>query len=132
MIKLFSISFSFVILIQSIGLCFSDFTQIDELIEHAQFHSKEYGDNFFTFIAKHYGQSKAEHNKVHEEEKEDHEQLPFQHHSHMASINAFVLNHTKNDFKTPEVLEFRTHNFFYQEPSSSFNQEGLFQPPRQL
>lgn len=109
----------------------SDISQIDEFIEHAQFHSEQYGDNVFVFISKHYGELKKDHNKEHQEEKEDHEQLPFQHQSHSSSITAFVLNTAKNDFRTPEFLEFRTHNFFYQEPISSLHLKGLFQPPRQ-
>ncbi|MFD1063128.1 hypothetical protein ACFQ1Q_07705 [Winogradskyella litorisediminis] len=131
MSRLFSISLSFVILIQSFGIGLADLTQIDEFIEHAQFHSEQYGDNVFVFISKHYGELKAEHNKEHQEEKEDHEQLPFQHQTHISSITACVLDSKKDEFKTPEFSEFRTHNFYYKEPSSSLHLEGLFQPPRQ-
>jgi hypothetical protein len=117
---------------QSFGLSFiSDIAQIDEFVEHAEFHNEQYGDNIAVFIAKHYGELKTAHNKEHEEEKKDHEELPFQHQSHIFSSTAFVMNTTKDEFKTPEYLEFRTHNFFYQEPSSSLHLEGLFQPPRQ-
>lgn len=131
MSRLFSISLSFVILIQSFGFSFGDIAQIDEFIEHAKFHNEQYGDNVLVFISKHYGDLKAEHNKEHQEEKEDHEQLPFQHQTHTSSITAFVLNSTRDEFKLQEFSEFRTHNFFYQEPSSSLHLEGLFQPPRQ-
>ncbi len=65
-------------MIQSFGLCFDDMVQIDEFIEHAQFHSEAYGDNVIVFISKHYGELKADHEKDHQEEKEDHEKLPFQ------------------------------------------------------
>lgn len=116
---------------QSFGFSFGAIAQIDEFIEHAQFHSEQYGDNVFVFISKHYGELKVQHNKDHQEEKEDHEQLPFQHQTHISSITAFVLNSTKDEFKTLEFSEFRTHNFFYQETSSSLHLEGLFQPPRQ-
>jgi len=131
LIKLFSISLSFVILIQSFGIGLADLTQIDEFIEHAQFHSEQYGDNVLVFISKHYGELKAEHNKEHQEEKEDHEQLPFQQHSHISSIIAsFVVTTYKEEIKTAEFSEFKAHHFYYQEPSSSLHLEGLFQPPR--
>ena len=92
MSKLFSISLSLVILIQSLGISIADIAQIDEFIEHAQFHSEQHGDNVLVFISKHYGELKASHEKEHQEEKEDHEQLPFQHQSHISLIPAFVLN----------------------------------------
>ena len=98
----------------------SDISQIDEFIEHAQFHSEQYGDNVFVFISKHYG-----------ELKKDHEQLPFQHQSSISTVIAFIFNSPKEDFKIAEFSEFRTHNFFYQEPTSSLHSKGLFQPPRQ-
>ncbi|GHC50691.1 hypothetical protein [Ulvibacter litoralis] len=131
MVKLFSISFSFLILLQSIGLSFADIARIDELVEHAQYHNEQFGDNIAVFLAKHYGELKAEHHKEHHEEKEDHEQLPFQHQTNVSSMASFVLNCAKNEFKTPDFSESRTHNFFYQEPSSSLHLKGLFQPPRQ-
>jgi len=130
MSKLFSIALSLIIMIQSFGLCFDDMVQIDEFIEHAQFHSEAYGDNVIVFISKHYGELKADHEKEHQEEKEDHEKLPFQHQSHMSLISAVVLNTSKVEFKTLEFSEYNTHNFYYQAPSSSLHLEGLFQPPR--
>ncbi len=116
---------------QSFGLNFGDLSQIDKFIEHAQFHSEQYGDNVFVFISKHYGKLKKEHNKEHQEEKEDHEQLPFQHHSSISSVIAFFVNSSNEEFKKAEVSELRAHNFFYQETISSIHLKGLFQPPRQ-
>ena len=130
MFKLFSIALSLIVLIQSSGICFDDMVQIDEFIEHAQFHSEQYGDNVIVFISKHYGELKADHDKEHQEEKEDHEKLPFQHQSHMSSIMAFTLNTQKEDFIALEFPEFNTHNFYYQAPSSLLHSEALFQPPR--
>jgi len=128
--KIVSISLSFVILLHSFGISLYDVSQIDEFIEHAQFHSEQYGDNVFVFISKHYGELKAAHDKEHQEEKENHEQLPFQHKSHICSITAFVLNSQKEDIKSIEISEYRSHNFFYQAPSSSLHSEGILQPPR--
>ena len=118
------------ILTQSFGIHVNDITQIDDFIEHAKFHSEQYGDNVFVFISKHYGQLKIDHEKEHEEENDDHEQLPFQHQSHFSSIVAFVPCTDKDEFKTPDFFKFKTNNFYYQAPASSIYLEGLFQPPQ--
>ena len=109
----------------------NDFIQLDEFIEHAQFHHQQYGDNFFVFVSKHYGELKSDHNKAHQEEKQDHEQLPFQHHRHISSIAVLSFG-TPNieDLSAPDFSDYKLHNFIYQESSSSLYLEGLFQPPR--
>lgn len=128
--KLFSILLSFVVLLQSLGMHMDDLVQIDEFIEHAQFHSEQYGDNVLVFISKHYGELKAAHNKEHQEEKQEHEQLPFQHHSHTISVMDFALNATFFEHTIVDVFEHRTFNFHYQAPFSSLHSEGILQPPR--
>jgi len=131
MTKLFSIATSLLILFQSFNVHIDDLVELDELIEHAQFHAEEYGDNFFIFVSKHYGELKAEHNKQHQEEKEQHEQLPFQNQCQSPSLYAFVLN---TPLETDSVLEigvYNSTNYFYQASYHSLAQEGLFQPPRQ-
>ncbi len=117
---------------QSLGISFNDIAQIDNFFEHVTIHNKKYGDSIIVFISKHYGELKADHQKEHQEEHEDHEHLPFSHSncSHVSSIPAFVLTTNKHELKIPEFSEFRLHNFFYQEPSSSLHEEGLLQPPR--
>ena len=130
--KLFSVSLSTVILIQSFGIGINNIAQIDEFIEHAQFHSTQYGDNVFIFISKHYGELKAVHNRDHQEEKEDHEQLPFQHQKHITSIIAFVLNSKNVELKILEFTELKKHSFYYQASISSLHLDGLLQPPRLL
>ncbi len=132
MLKLTSIAVSLLILIQSFNVHIDDIVELDELIEHAQFHAEEYGDNFFVFISKHYGELKAEHSKKHQEEQEDHEQLPFQHQGQTALFSAFVMNQTP-DYPLEIGLVFdRDSNYFYQASYHSLTQEGLFQPPRQV
>ncbi|MEK9613386.1 MAG: hypothetical protein VW080_05615 [Flavobacteriaceae bacterium] len=130
MIKLSSISLSLLILFQSSGIGLVDITQIDEFIEHARFHSKQYGDNVLVFVSKHYGALKTEHNEEHQEEKKDHEQLPFQQHSQSLSISVFVLTDKTDEFKPFELHSFKKHAFYYQEPSSHLYLEAFFHPPR--
>lgn len=128
--KLFSILLSCVILLQSFGMHIDDLVQIDEFIAHAQFHSEQYGDNVLVFISKHYGELKTAHDKEHQEEKEDHEQLPFQHQSHTTYVMDFNLNFKVPELSTLDVLEFRIFNFHYQAPLSTLHSEGILQPPR--
>ncbi len=130
MLKLISIAVSLLILTQSFNIHFSDIVELDEFIEHAQFHAEEHGDNFFVFISKHYGELKAEHSQKHQEEKEDHEQLPFQHQYQTASLSAFVLNNVPEYPTEPEIRACRSVNYFYQASYHSLTPEGLFQPPR--
>lgn len=132
MTRLISIALTCIILAQSSGISINDVLQIDEFIEHAQFHSDQYGDNVIVFISKHYGELKADHEKEHQEEKENHEQLPFNHNNctHISSVTAFVLNTFKEELKAPTFLESIETNFFYQAPTSSIHTSGLFQPPR--
>lgn len=131
MLKLTSISVSLLILVQSFNIHFSDIVELDELIEHAQFHAEEYGDNFLVFISKHYGELKAEHSKRHQEEREEHEQLPFQHQCQTALLSAFVLNQTPDYPLEIDLVVDLDSNYFYQVSYHSLAQEGLFQPPQQ-
>lgn len=130
--RLFSILLSSVILLQSFGLHVNDLVQIDEFIEHAQFHSEQYGDNVFVFISKHYGELKAAHDEEHQEEREEHEQLPFQHNSQTLTITDFTFNNTVLAMETMLFPAPRTFNFYYKAPSSSLHTDGILQPPRKV
>jgi len=132
MIKIVSIATSLLILVQSFNIHFDDIVELDELMEHAQFHAEEYGDNFIVFISKHYGELKAEHSKKHQEEQEDHEQLPFQHQCQTASLSVFVMNQAADFPLEIDLVDNLDSNFFYQASYHSLAQEGLLQPPRHV
>ena len=118
-------------LFQSLNIDMDDVIQLDELIEHSQFHKAEYGDNFFVFVSKHYGELKAEHDQKHQEEQEDHEGLPFSHHScsHHANTPYLATLLTISACKT-DPLVVRTNQFFYQLPAGTLFPSGIFQPPK--
>jgi len=130
MVKLVSIATSCLVLFQSFNICIGDIINLDGLIEHAQFHSEEYGDGFFIFISKHYGELKSEHTKKHQEEEKDHEELPFQQQTNTTVLSEFVLNEVL-DTSDLEFMVHRATNYFYQDSYSSFEEDGPFQPPRQ-
>jgi len=130
MIRLISIPLSLLILIQSFNISIGEIVEMDELIEHARFHSEEYGDNFIVFLSKHYGELKSEHSTKHQEEQKDHEELPFQHQMHTATLSAFVLDDQDLSTINPNFAERISGNYYYQDSHSYSIEKGLFQPPR--
>ncbi|NNK22426.1 MAG: hypothetical protein HKP48_03800 [Winogradskyella sp.] len=130
MSKLFGLLLSSLILIQSLHIGTDDIMQLDELIKHAQFHKQEHGDNFFVFLSKHYGELKAEHSKNHQEEQNEHEQLPFKYHGHNISILAFF-NITLRESTDQIYIIVRTEgNFHYLNLYASLHETQLLQPPK--
>ncbi|MEH6536018.1 MAG: hypothetical protein V7719_06470 [Psychroserpens sp.] len=129
--KLSSIVLSFIILVQSSGLSMNDIIQMDEFIEHAQFHNQQYGDNILVFVSKHYGALKIDHDIEHKEESSDHEKLPFQYNIHMSStVMLLLISPHSIELKAPDFFEIESSNFYYKALSSSQYSRELFQPPR--
>lgn len=125
-----AISLSFLVFFQSVGFGVQDIFLLGKLAQHAEHHSENHGDDFFTFMQKHYGTLKAEHQENDAEDKHDHEELPFQHISchHILSDIALV------PFEFPlirVVLDLQhTHTFNYQNLYSSLEKVSIFQPPK--
>jgi hypothetical protein len=119
-----------VVLFQGFGIKASDFTQLDEFIEHAQFHSEEHGDNFLVFVSKHYGALKAEHGEKHQDEKKKHEDLPFRHQAQTVCLVAFILVSNETDLKAPEPFGISSIHFFYNSLLYSIFLEVILQSPR--
>jgi hypothetical protein len=130
MLKVIAIVMSSLLLVQSLRLDYDDIIHFDELIEHAQFHQIEHGDNFFVFLSKHYGELKESHSQDHQEEQPDHEQLPFQCHDHLLSIPVFVLQKRVLELNEIAIFETKKQNFYYQSSLSSLHKKGLLQPPK--
>ena len=108
-----------------------DLTHIDELLEHAEFHSEKYGDNFLVFISKHYGELQEEHSQNNQEEKKEHEELPFSHHCCSHIFTAYVINKIQIPIlKKGPVVDY-TSNFYYLDNYASFEKYDIFQPPKQ-
>ncbi|MGB5668813.1 MAG: hypothetical protein WBM53_18395 [Maribacter sp.] len=128
--KLLSIALSFLILFQSLNLELGDLAHIDELLEHAEYHSQKYGDNFLVFISKHYGELQKEHSQDHQEEKKEHEELPFNHHCCSHIYTDFVLNHAGIPLLKIGPVADLTANFYYLDNYSSFEKFDIFQPPK--
>lgn len=131
MIRLTSIFLSSLMLLQSLHFGVTDLMQLDELLEHARYHKQEFGDSFLTFISKHYGDQKKEHQQDRQEEQPDHEQLPFQQIPQQISAHShfYVPGRLLWD-SLPEKGESQSHNFYYLSGSPEVYTDGVFQPPR--
>lgn len=129
--KLITIVTAVLILLQSMNIHLSDLTELDDLIEHYQFHSAEYGDNFMVFMSKHYGELKTSHSKKHQEEQQEHEKLPFQHQTQCTQHLVFVMDTKTNPESSSEIPLVQKGNFHYQNSYYMVWGDGPFQPPKQ-
>ncbi|MDX1773208.1 hypothetical protein [Oceanihabitans sediminis] len=125
--NLFSISFSILILIQSINIGVEDVSRINTLIEHASYHQETYGDSFFEFLVEHY----VDTDEIHDANHEEHEDLPFKQHNQncIHTSTAFTFESIEYQFNHLAFIEI-PFNFFYKEGISSFEKPSIFQPPR--
>jgi len=119
------------IFLQSINIHFKDLVELGQLVEHYQFHSGEYGDNFIVFVSKHYGELKDSHSKKHQEEQKDHEQLPFQHQqTQCAQPLVFIMGTDSFIYTRSEIPLASKGNFHYQMSYSHIWGDDPFQPPK--
>jgi len=127
---LIAISLSFLVFFQSVGIGMADVFMLNDLVEHAKYHSEEYGDNFLTFFEKHYGSLKAEHQQNQQEENHDHDKLPFQHNNCNHLLTEVVLMDYEFPLKKSEISYPQEHHFYYQDFYSFLNRSNIFQPPK--
>ena len=118
------------ILFQSLGLHASDFNRIDAMMRHLQRHEKDFGDNLFSFLDKHYGLQKDQHDKDGKHGTEDHEELPFKHKMCQISTTVQVVLPTLLgiDHLSPSIRKEAHH--FVKTQYSFLDQHEIFQPPR--
>lgn len=121
---IFIIPFTFILLLQSLHVSLEDMVKIPELVEHYQEHKVEHGDDFLSFLNKHYGSQKEDHKS----EDSEHENLPFHHTQHLC-IDLKVdipivlqLNNIRSDQSQ--------HYFVYNEPITSKAIHSIHQPPK--
>lgn len=108
----------------------TDVFMLNDLVEHAQYHSDEFGDDFFTFFEKHYGDLKTEHQKSHQDQKSQHEKLPFQHsHCNHLLAEVIVMGYEFPLEKSGVISSANTH-FYYQNLYSYLERASIFQPPQ--
>lgn len=128
MVKILSILFANLILFQSFNLGHDDIMKIDDLLEHATYHQETYGDTFLEFLAEHY----TENSINHEDDHQEHDNLPFKHDSQNChhTISSFTLTFNHFELKPNQDIKHKSH-FFYQDLYAFLNKPSVFQPPRQ-
>ena len=123
--RIISILLVGLLLIQSSNISMYDIMLVNNLFKHAEFHQKNYGDNFLEFLSEHYGEKK----QVHKDENQEHPKIPFsdqQNYSdtvitiHITSI--YRINGKTSNSTSP--------NYIYKELVSNFEKSTIFQPPR--
>lgn len=115
------------ILIQTISLDLRELVKIQDLIEHANYHNERYGDDFFTFLSKHYGDLKKAHQENRQNERKDHDQLPFHQLDHV-QLSLFDI---EKDSGTHDEFEYQVnHRFYYRNDYHHLFSKELLQPPR--
>ena len=128
MIKIISFSIASIILIQSFNIHILDALKLKNLMEHLEFHKSTYGDDVFTFVAKHYGYQKLKHED--KDEKEDHQQLPFHHNTCLDSIALYVFDLNRYQLKDIDHSNAELSTFFFQSAYSFMENADIFQPPQ--
>jgi len=127
---LIAISLSLLVVFQSAGLGMADILMLNKLVEHAQYHSENYSDDFFTFFEKHYGVLKVQHRKNDNEEKQAHDKLPFQHTSCNHLVTELILVAFEIPLLKPLISSKTTSNFHFQNLYSSLEESSIFHPPK--
>ncbi len=125
-----AISLSFLVFIQSVGLGLADVFMLKDLVEHVQFHSEEYGDDFFTFFEKHYGDLKTEHQNTHNGEKSPHEKLPFQHNNCNHLLAEVIMVGYQFPIEKSVGIYTANPHYYYQDLYSFLERASIFQPPK--
>ena len=121
---------SLLVLIQSAGIGVTDILLFGRLVNHAEYHSENYGDDLFTFFEKHYGDLRADHQKNHNEDEQEHQRLPFQHISHNHLLTEMILFSNEISITRPVIPIHAPTNFHYQNLYSSLEKSSIFQPPK--
>ena len=125
-----AISLSFLVFFQSVGMDMSDIFMLSDLVEHAKLHSEEHGDDFFTFLDKHYGASKEAHQETAHNENHEHEKLPFQHTNCQHLLTEVAITNYEFSIKKSEGYYPTKHHFYYQDLYTFLERASIFQPPK--
>jgi len=128
--KVISILIAVLFLLQSSQICFEDFQRVDALLQDVSFHQTKYGDNFFVFLSKHYGELKESHKKQHQEEEQEHQHPPLSGDCHTQG-QPVVIWQVQIPFLPVIYHQIEvTQNFYYHDLHSTFEKPSVFQPPK--
>ncbi|MFD1316205.1 hypothetical protein [Namhaeicola litoreus] len=129
MVKLQSVIFAFLFLMQSFQIHISDLLHLNDLIEHYSYHSDEFGDDLFSFIEKHYGTLTQNHLDDDPLDQQKHQNLPF-HHISLQLDFQFLLNPVTWFIEDQENNSLQKQSYFYRFGEGVRLYSKVFQPPR--
>jgi hypothetical protein len=121
---------SVVMMFQSFGFSMEIVSKLSDVMEHAQFHQEEYGDDLLMFLSKHYGELMTDHQKQHQDEKEEHEKLPFKQLNLAPGGLSLILFSKGFEITAPITSDLETHLFLYNSNFSSVFLDTQLRPPR--
>lgn len=124
-----SVFLSILIGLQSLNISVADILSLDDLIDHAVLHKKEFGDSFFQFIVKHYGDERLAHEQQ-SNHQNSHEKLPFQNNITLSIVFTILPTNDLVLLDKNQSQEQSSPSFFYISPSGDLYISGIFQPPR--
>ncbi len=124
--KMISILLTQLILIQSFQIGFEDFAKLENLLEHAQYHQEQYGDNFFEFLIEHY----ADEDDI-IVDHEEHKDLPFKNDTnHLNQAPTLIAFQSEVYELEKDFYQIKTGSFFYKEPVTEPSFSIILQPPK--
>tara|TARA_R110002072_G_scaffold11333_6_gene51496 strand:+ start:304 stop:693 length:390 start_codon:yes stop_codon:yes gene_type:complete len=127
MFRLGTLFVSIILFFQSINIHVVDVIRLGDLMEHANFHAQEYGDDWFAFFVKHYGEEKEEHEQ--KANHQEHKKLPFSEQI-CSGITVFVILPNEPEAVNFELEENFSRDFFYSDLYRFVTVEDFFQPPQ--
>lgn len=128
--RIVSIVTALLIFCQSINLQVNDLVELDAFVEHYRFHVESHGDDLFTFLSKHYGAQKDSHAMAHQEERQQHDQLPFQNQGQVYQPLVLLFIEAFPPLTRTEAPREPKGSFLYLDSYSPFWGDGPFQPPK--
>ncbi len=111
--------------LQSTGINAASLSSLNNLVKHYELHKAKSNTTLFDFIDLHYGSQK----QAHENEHEEHQNLPFQENHHLTH-NCY--------FEIPQVITIKSniplhiikHNFYYTSQFDLLIETDIHQPPK--
>ena len=123
--RIISILLIGLLLFQSSTVSINDILRVNNFFKHAEFHQKNYGDNFLEFLSEHYGDKQ----QAHHSENQEHPKLPFT--DHQNKSDTIITIHITSIYRIKDQTSTKvTPNYIYKEPVSKFEKMSIFQPPR--
>jgi hypothetical protein len=112
---------------QSLNIYLTDLLHIDDLVEHAQFHEEELGDNWVSFYMMHFGSESKSH--LEDKHQEKHEKLPKHTHLNLSVIPVFVPT-SSPELLVNDLFQIEKNTAYaYVEMIPKFLGNDIFQPP---